>query len=89
MEPIRSCAACRARRPKGQLLRFVRNSSGGVELDPKGSSPGRGAYTCRDLACIERALRRGGLARTLRVTIMAAEAVRLEAMGYGSCLEYR
>lgn len=48
-------------------------------MDPRGTLPGRGAYTCRNPACLERALRRGGLARTLRVTVSPAEAERLRA----------
>ncbi len=49
-------------------------------LDRDGTMPGRGAYLCRaadpdrrsglpDPACLERALRRGGIARTLRAAV--------------------
>jgi predicted RNA-binding protein YlxR (DUF448 family) len=31
--------------------------------------PGRGAYTCRNLACFERAAERGGFKRVLRRTV--------------------
>ncbi|HEU5003505.1 MAG TPA: YlxR family protein [Actinomycetota bacterium] len=75
--PIRQCAGCRVRRPKGELLRFVRTPEGAVEPDAAQRAPGRGAYTCPDPACLDRALRKGGLSRVLRVDIPAASAQRL------------
>jgi len=33
------------------------------------TEPGRGAYTCRNLACFERASGRGGFARVLRTPV--------------------
>jgi predicted RNA-binding protein YlxR (DUF448 family) len=48
-------------------------------VDRDGTMPGRGAYLCRDAdasaaatvdgACLERALRRGGIARALRSSV--------------------
>jgi len=76
--PQRRCAACRARRPKAELLRFVRGP-GGVEPDPEQVGPGRGGYCCPDPACVERGLRRGGLARTLRTPLSQEDAGRLAA----------
>jgi predicted RNA-binding protein YlxR (DUF448 family) len=48
-------------------------------VDRDGTMPGRGAYLCRatdpspslaaDRACLERALRRGGIARALRSSV--------------------
>jgi predicted RNA-binding protein YlxR (DUF448 family) len=38
------------------------------ELRP-GGGPGRGVYTCRRLACFERALAHRAFARTLRQTV--------------------
>lgn len=45
--PIRQCLACRARRPKRELLRIVMGESGPT-IDPTGRKPGRGAYVCPD-----------------------------------------
>jgi predicted RNA-binding protein YlxR (DUF448 family) len=53
--------------------------SHGVEVDPGQVRPGRGAYCCPDQACIDRALRRGGLARTLQIALGEAEVARLAA----------
>jgi uncharacterized protein len=60
---MRRCAGCGRRAPQGELLRFAARD--GV-LVPGRNEPGRGAYTCRSLACFERAARRGGFARVLR-----------------------
>ena len=84
--PIRRCAACRRRRPKAELLRFVRRNdpAEGVVFDPGQRHPGRGGYCCPDPACLDRALRRGGLARTLRAVLSEVEGTGLvqEAVEY-------
>jgi uncharacterized protein len=49
----------------------VRTPGGIVELDPTGRANGRGAYVCRDRACIAAAVRRGGLARALEAGLPA------------------
>ncbi|MGE5225812.1 MAG: RNase P modulator RnpM [Planctomycetaceae bacterium] len=64
--PERTCVGCRTAAPKGALVRVVRTPGGTVALDPAGSAPGRGAYVHRRAACVEAALRKGGLARSLR-----------------------
>lgn len=84
MEVERTCAGCRTRRSREQLVRFARTAAGAVAFDPEGSLGGRGGYCCRNVDCVDRALRRGGLARTLRVAIDRDKADRLrrEAVGY-------
>jgi predicted RNA-binding protein YlxR (DUF448 family) len=64
--PVRTCAGCGRKAPQAELLRFV--ARGGVLTHaPRG--PGRGVYTCRRLACFERALGRRAFNRTLRQTV--------------------
>ena len=64
--PARSCVACRTSRDKRDLLRVVRAPGGVVAYDPTGRANGRGAYVCRDAACITTATTgRGGLAHAL------------------------
>jgi predicted RNA-binding protein YlxR (DUF448 family) len=65
-EPIRSCVGCGRKAPQSQLLRFVAKDG---RLEPGSNEPGRGAYTCRRLACFERALSRRAFNRTLRQTV--------------------
>jgi predicted RNA-binding protein YlxR (DUF448 family) len=67
--PARTCVGCRTREAKPELLRVVRRPDGSVEVDRRGSAPGRGAYVHRDPACLRLATSRGALARALRVTL--------------------
>jgi predicted RNA-binding protein YlxR (DUF448 family) len=64
--PVRTCAGCGRKAPQAELLRFVA-CDGTVLHSPKGA--GRGAYTCRRLACFERAAERRAFNRTLRQTV--------------------
>ena len=57
---------CGRRSPKAELLRFVARD-GVLTLAP--GDPGRGAYTCRRLACFERAASKNAFNRTLRETV--------------------
>ena len=59
------------------MLRVTRDS--GVKVDPRQRLPGRGAYVHRDLRCVEDAVSRGGLARTLRCGVPAGLADDLRA----------
>jgi uncharacterized protein len=65
-EPIRSCIGCGRKAPQGELLRFAAADG---QLVPGRGIPGRGAYTCRRLACFERAVSRRAFNRTLRKTV--------------------
>ena len=65
----RSCAACRAEAPKAVLLRVVRTPSGDAVFDPTGKLPGRGAYLCPDVKCLESARKSGALGRALKTAI--------------------
>jgi predicted RNA-binding protein YlxR (DUF448 family) len=69
-EPIRSCVGCGRRAPQSELLRFVARDG---RLLPGSNEPGRGAYTCRRLACFERAVARRAFNRTLRQTVQVEQ----------------
>ena len=64
--PERTCAGCGRKAPQAELLRF-----GCVEnrLVPGRTVPGRGVYTCRRLACFERAQASRAFNRVLRRTV--------------------
>jgi predicted RNA-binding protein YlxR (DUF448 family) len=64
--PIRSCIGCGRKAPQSELLRFAAPAG---HLEPGTGIPGRGAYTCRRLACFERAVSRRAFNRTLRKTV--------------------
>ena len=69
--PIRTCAGCGRKAQQAELVRF-RAISGSLR---PGAGPGRGAYTCRRLACFERALSRRAFNRTLRQTVRVDPAL--------------
>ena len=49
--PMRTCIACRAEKPKKELIRVVKFGEQ-ISLDVTGKSNGRGAYVCNDKECI-------------------------------------
>ena len=61
--PVRTCAGCGRKAPQAELLRFVARD-GALTHSQRG--PGRGVYTCRRLACFERAAAHNAFARVLR-----------------------
>jgi N utilization substance protein A len=67
-EPVRTCVGCGRKAPQSRLLRFV-SSDGVLTPDPRRRLPGRGAYTCRVVACYEQAAQRHAFARTLRAEV--------------------
>jgi len=60
--PLRQCAACRSRRPKGEMLRIVADGEGRIWPDVLQKAGGRGAYICMQAECIAglRRMRRSG-----------------------------
>ena len=67
--PMRQCVACREKKEKYALARVVRTPEGEVMYDSRGKVSGRGAYVCRDLKCLEKAVRSRALARALECDI--------------------
>ena len=61
--PERTCAGCGRKAPQRELVRFAAR---GGELVAGRTEPGRGAYTCRRLACFERAVARRAFNRVLK-----------------------
>ena len=74
MIPERTCAGCGRKAPQPELVRFAAREgllvSGRLE-------PGRGAYTCRRLACFERAVSRRAFSRVLRQNVTVDPALSL------------
>lgn len=78
--PMRMCVGCREMKPKRELIRVVRGPDGTVSMDPVGKKPGRGAYVCRQEACLTRAIRQKQLERQLEVQLTpeVSEALQYE-----------
>lgn len=67
--PERQCLGCNAHKPKNELLRVVRTPDGSAELDFTGKRSGRGAYICRDVACLKKARKSKRIDRSLDITV--------------------
>ena len=65
-QPVRTCAGCGRRAPQAELIRFAAVEG---RLVAGRRLPGRGVYTCRRLACFERAVARRAFSRVLRTTV--------------------
>ncbi len=61
--PMRQCVGCREMKPKKELVRVVKSPEGVISMDLRGKAPGRGAYICRDAACLQRAIKSKALER--------------------------
>lgn len=70
--PERTCAGCGRRAPQRELVRFAARDG---SLVAGRTEPGRGAYTCRRLACFERALDRRAFNRILKRTLAVDPAL--------------
>ena len=57
--PMRTCIACRAVKPKKELVRVVKFGEE-ISLDLTGRKNGRGAYICNDASCAAK-LKKGKL----------------------------
>lgn len=67
--PQRQCVGCREMKDKKSLIRVVKSPEGAVSLDFTGKKPGRGAYVCRDEACLKRARKAKALERAFELQI--------------------
>jgi uncharacterized protein len=70
--PERTCAGCGRKRPKHELVRFAAQDG---RLVAGRTQPGRGVYTCRRLACFERAASRRAFSRVLRQNVTVDPAL--------------
>ena len=78
--PLRKCVACNGNKPKGQLIRVVKNKEGYLNIDLTGKMNGRGAYICSNKECLEKAKRNKGLNRALKTEIPDEIYDKLDSM---------
>ena len=53
--PTRRCTGCGEHFPKNTLIRVLRTPEGEIVLDLTGKKNGRGAYICKNAACLKKA----------------------------------
>lgn len=67
--PQRMCTGCMEMKPKKELIRIVKNKDGEVSIDVTGKKPGRGAYICRNIDCLGKAVKQKRLEKNLEKKI--------------------
>ena len=80
--PLRKCTGCNEMKPKKELVRVVKLpdktdengevlEKGNIELDFTGKKPGRGAYVCKSVDCLQNAIKGRRLERAFSSQIPA------------------
>ncbi len=77
--PMRQCVGCREMHPKAELIRAVKPKEGEVTLDFGGKLAGRGAYICKNEACLAKAKKSKALERAFSCAISEAVYEELSA----------
>lgn len=67
--PLRKCTGCQEMKNKKELVRIVRSEEGTFSLDYTGKKPGRGAYICHTIECLEKAKKSKGLERSFKAAV--------------------
>ena len=70
--PLRKCTGCQEMKGKKELVRIVKSNEGEFSLDTTGKKPGRGAYICKDVTCIDKAKKAKGLERSFKSPVPVA-----------------
>ena len=74
-EPLRKCMGCNEMFPKKELVRVVKTKVSDdpetyeISLDLTGKKAGRGAYVCRNTACLQKARKTKRIERALACKI--------------------
>lgn len=74
MKNIRTCIACRTKKPKEELLRIVADGSTAV-LDNTKKANTRGMYICRNKECINKLLKAKDITKCVKINV-AGDSVK-------------
>lgn len=67
--PLRMCLGCQVMKSKKELIRVVKDKENNISIDFVGKKAGRGAYICKDIACLEKARKAKRLERAFESAI--------------------
>ena len=76
--PLRKCLGCMSSFPKKDLVRVLKTPEGEVIIDLSGKKSGRGAYICKDKACLKKAIKSKRIQSNLEVEIPETIYLELE-----------
>ena len=65
----RMCMGCNTKKDKNDLIRVVMNKTGEIAIDKTGKLPGKGAYICDNINCLEKIIKSKRLEKVLKTTI--------------------
>lgn len=69
--PQRTCIGCNCKKDKNDLIRIVKNKNGEVSLDIYGKKDGRGIYLCKEIQCLDKAIKNKKMNRAFEMDIKA------------------
>jgi hypothetical protein len=67
--PVRTCIGCKNKKPKKEMIRIIRTPQGNIEVDETGKKSGRGTYLCYNIECLNMAIRKKILNKSLKQDI--------------------
>ena len=76
---MRQCLGCNEHKPKIELIRILRTPEGEITLDTTGKKSGRGAYICKNPACLKKLRKNRRAESNLGVSIPEEVWDQLEA----------
>lgn len=76
--PLRQCVGCHEMKSKKEMLRVLKTAEEEVILDITGKMNGRGAYLCKNVECLQKAMKHKGLERSLKMEIEKSIYEKLE-----------
>ena len=68
-QPERTCMGCNEQKAKKEFIRIVKNKDNEINIDRTGKMPGRGAYICDDIQCLEKLIKTKRLERVFDMKI--------------------
>lgn len=79
IQPKRMCICCREMKEKREMFRVVKNADGEISLDYSFKAAGRGAYVCKDEACVRKLKKQRALNRAFSAPVDDCVYDRIEA----------
>ncbi len=67
--PVRLCVGCQEPHNKRDMIRIVKSPEGVFSVDATGKKSGRGAYICRNIDCLNAAVKQHRLEKSFKCSI--------------------
>lgn len=67
--PERTCMGCNVKKSKKEFIRIVKSKTGEINIDRTGKMPGRGAYICDNIECLEKLIKSKRLEKVFEMKI--------------------